>query len=182
MKKLLTAEESLLVADKSRPFELVRGEIVYMDWTGEEHADVAGELFGEMRAYVREHDLGKVYTADAGFLLAENPDTVRVPDVAFVSWARRGRVEHTAGAVPMPPDLAVEIISPSDTMKAVREKVKEYFEAGVQEVWIIEPWAQTVTKCLGSLLRTQTLGMEDMLDGGELLPGFTMRVAELFSE
>lgn len=179
-KKLLTAAEALHWHSNEQPTELVNGEIIYIEHTGEEHADIVGEVFSELRAYVCTHDLGKVFTADAGFLLKRDPDTVRVPDVAFISWLRRGRVAYNTGVVPMAPELAVEVVSPSDRMSEVREKIQEYFIYGVKEVWLIEPAVKTITKYLGSLLHTQILGTDDTLDGGVLLPGFALRVVNLF--
>lgn len=180
-KPWLTAAEAFKILDYKRPAELVKGEIVYMDWTGVNHGKIVGRLFTQLYLFVEEQQLGAVFTADTGFVLARNPDTVRVPDVAFVTQEKYQHVAPAeSGAVPMPPDLAIEVVSPNDTMKAVREKVKEYLEADVKEVWVVEPWAETVTKCIGSLTHTQVFGIADVLDGGELLPGFALRVVNLF--
>ena len=122
---------------------------------------------------------GRVLTCDSGFTLARNPDTVRGPDVAYVSR------ERWAGPLPdgygeFAPDLAVEIRSPSDRTGAVLAKVGEWLDAGANLIWVIDPMRQHVTvyRADGS---QAMLGLEDVLDGGSVLPGFSLWIAELFA-
>ena len=122
---------------------------------------------------------GRVLTCDSGFTLARNPDTVRGPDVAYVSR------ERWAGPMPdgygeFAPDLAVEIRSPSDRAGAVLAKVGDLLDAGSQLVWVIDPLRQQVT-VYGADGSQAVLGADDVLGGGELLPGFTYAIAELFA-
>ena len=117
---------------------------------------------------------------DSGFTLARNPDTVRGPDVAYVSR------ERWAGPLPdgygeFAPDLVVEIRSPSDRVGAVLAKVGEWLDAGSRIVWVVDPSRRLVTVYSADGSQA-VLGNEDVLDAGNLLPGFTFAIAELFAD
>src|SRR5574341_1913574 len=104
--------------------------------TGIQHGHIAGLLTQRLTAHVRTHNLGVVCTAEAGFRLAQHPDTVRAPDVAFIARERISAEGVPTGYWPGAPDLAVEIVSPSDRFDDVIEKVAEYLAAGTQLVWV----------------------------------------------
>ena len=129
---------------------------------------------------MREHRLGRVYTAETGFRLASNPDTVRAPDVAFVSQQRIGDVRPIRGYRAGPPDLAVEVISPSDTYTEVEDKVHDWLDAGTLMVIVVNPRRQTVT-----VYRSRTdiviLTKDEELDGQDVVPGWTLRIADVFA-
>jgi Uma2 family endonuclease len=129
-----------------------------------------------LKRYVREHKLGKVFTGDTGFRL--NKDAVRAPDVAFV---RRDRVEvvRSKGFARGTPDLAVEIFSPSDNIRQLMRKVKQYFAAGCHTVWIVYPDRREV-QALEASGSDRLLVVGDSIDAPELLPGFSVPVAEFF--
>lgn len=118
----VTADELLAMPDDGYRYELVKGELIQMSPPGEEHGSVAMRLAARLYFYVEEYNLGVVYAAETGFKLESDPDTVRAPDVAFLSRARRepaGRVDgYWSGA----PDLAVEVLSPDDRRRKVDEK------------------------------------------------------------
>ena len=123
--------------------------------------------------------LGIVYAAETGFKLASNPDVVRAPDVAFI---RRDRVEEVGdveGYWPGAPDLAVEVISPSDTYAEVQEKVFDWLEAGTKMVILVMPRKRAVT-VYRSLTDIIMLTEHDVLDGGDVVPGWKVPVRELF--
>jgi Uma2 family endonuclease len=131
--------------------------------------------------FVRQHDLGEVGGADWGARLFANPDTVRVPDVAFV---RKERLRD--GKLPRrfqdgAPDLVVEVLSPSDRYRRTARKVAEYLRAGASLVWIIDPDERSavVHRADGSM---DEYGADGVLDGGDLLPGFTLNLAEIWKE
>jgi Uma2 family endonuclease len=132
-----------------------------------------------LSAYVRSHRLGVVLAGDSGFILARKPDTVRGPDVAFVSNERFEQSGDTLQAFSGAPDLAVEVLSPSNTPAGVRAKIADYLAAGARVVWTVDAEARTVT-VYETLLRPQVFGEDQFLDGGEVVPGFRVRAGEIF--
>jgi len=121
-----------------------------------------------------------VLSAETGFLLARRPDTVRAPDVAFVSAERLEQARTTRGFFPGPPDLAVEVLSPTDRAGEVHAKVADYLAAGTRLVWVVEPGRHTI-RVYRTLLAPKTVGQEATLDGEEVLPGFRLPVSAVFS-
>ena len=130
--------------------------------------------------HVEANDLGVVYAAETGFKLASDPDTVRAPDIAFVSKNRLEEAGSVEGYWPGAPDLAVEVVSPSDTYTAVEEKAQDYLQAGALAVWVVDPRRSTVT-VYTSLTDIAILTGADVLDGGEIIPGFRCKVSDIFA-
>lgn len=176
----VTADELLQIPSDGYRYELVRGEIRKMTPAGGEHGRVGGNLMISLGAYVRVHQLGAVYLAETGFRLASNPDTVRAPDVSFIRSERVQALGVVRGYVPGAPDLAVEVISPGDTYTEVGEKVLEWLDAGTRLVIVVDPWKRWVT-VYHSRADIHVLGENDVLDGGDVVPGWTLPVKELFS-
>jgi Uma2 family endonuclease len=178
--RLLTAEELLqLPTGIGQRYELVRGEIKTTPPAGYEHGDLALALGARLRTFVQQKGLGRVVGAETGFILRRNPDTVRAPDVAFVSRAREAAVGKVKGFFPGAPDLAVEVISPSEGAQDIDRKVEEYFDAGTQQVWIIFPETRRVV-VYRSPHESVRYGTTGVIEGGDLLPGFACPGAELF--
>ncbi|MCS6939841.1 MAG: Uma2 family endonuclease [Roseiflexaceae bacterium] len=175
----ITAEDLAQMSFGEQRVELVRGEVIAMAPAGAEHGEIAGFTFGALFNFVRAHNLGSLYAAETGFILARNPDTVRAPDVAFVAAERAAQQRGRTGFFEGPPDLAVEVVSPNDTAEDVEAKVLDYLEAGAKMVWIVRPRTRTVT-VYRSLRQVQVLRPGDTLDGGDVLPGFTTPVEALF--
>jgi Uma2 family endonuclease len=169
-----TAEELLRAGDIGR-CELIRGELVMMVPPGGEHGRLSNEIAHHLTAFVKSRKAGLVL-AEAGFILARNPDTVRAPDVAFLRAGRSLGRGYIRGA----PDLAVEVLSPDDRPGYVREKVAEWLEAGAAVVWVVDPRSRTVAVHLrGS--EPETLGDGDVLRGGGVLQGLAIPVREIFA-
>lgn len=175
---LVTVEEFERFPEEQGRSELVRGRIVREPPAGFGHGDLASRIDYRLRRIVEERALGKVVTAETGFVLSEDPPTVRVPDVAFVT-AERVPSERLTGFAPFAPDLAVEIMSPSNTVSEIQEKVLEYLDAGTRLVWVVDPATDTIT-VWHSRGDIRLLGREDELQGGDVLPGFRLSVAEVF--
>lgn len=159
-------------------YELVKGVPVEMPPVSSEHGDVAALVVEFLAPYVRQRDLGRV-KVETGYQLDE--DTMRAPDVSFVSKARQQQIDSPEKLVPFPPDLAVEIVSPSEAAVLVHGKVRDYLRAGVRLVWVVYPdEREIVAHYPGGT--AQTLTADDTLSGGEVIPGFTVPVRELFGE
>ena len=175
----VTAEELLRMPDDGFRYELVRGELRKMAPAGSEHGYLAVRVTGPLWLHVETHKLGRVYAAETGFQLASDPDTVRAPDAAFVSQQRIEEVGPVRGYWPGAPDLAIEVISPSDTYTEVEDKVFTWIDAGTRMVVVLNPRRRTVT-----VYRSRTdltvLTEEDTLDGQDVVPGWTLPIADLF--
>ena len=178
--RLVTAEELLDMPDDGYRYELVRGELRKMAPAGYRHGKSAGKINGLLFVHVAANNLGTVPTAETGFLLASDPDLVRVPDVAFV---RREREEATGvvdGFFPGPPDLAVEVISPNDRYTEVAEKVEDWLNAGTRMVIVVDSRRRVAAVHLPGT-EPITLTEQDTLDGGDVVPGWNMPVADIFA-
>ena len=168
---VLTAEEYFQLNPEGRT-ELIQGEVMPMSPSGNIHGRLASRLDRYVGAFIEEHGLGETYTADAGFILSRNPDTVRAPDVAFLSRERIPAEGLPEGFFPGPPDLAIEVVSPGDRWSEIEDKLREYLEAGTREVWIVDPKHRTVQVCTPPLER-RTLQGADVLTT-PLLPGVSL--------
>src|SRR3989304_5519359 len=143
-KTLLTSEDLWkIVADGSR-YELSRGELVPMTPVGFQHSAIVGRLGKLLSNYVDEKQLG-IVGMEGGFKLRREPDTLRAPDLHFISKDRLAKEGITEKFADYPPDLAVEVLPPADTATATQKKVEEYLTGGVPLIWIVDPVLQRVT-------------------------------------
>jgi Uma2 family endonuclease len=179
--KPFTADELLALPDDGWRYELVKGELIRMSPTGQEHGVLTLNLAAPLHAFVKHNKLGIVCAAETGFVLSRDPDTVRAPDIAFISRERYVKVGRTPKYWEGAPDLAVEVLSPSDTVKRVEGKVVNWLEGGARMVWIVSPKLHTVTVYL-SLTEISVLTEKNILDGGEVIRGFEIPVAEIFAD
>ena len=165
--------EEFLESDLGR-YEYVKGEAVQMSPTSVEHGDISTNLVVPLGMHVRENQLGRVYTSDTGFRVGTQ---VLVPDIAFVATERLP--EDKSKSFPVPPDLAVEVVSPSDKQSRVSEKVLAYLEAGTRLVWIINPVLRTVAVYRPGKDFTLLTDV-DTLTGEDVVGGFSYEVSLLF--
>ena len=179
LKTLFTAEELFCLPADERRLELVKGKLYEMAPAGGRHGRVAMRIGRLLDTHVELTGLGQVFAAETGFTLQRNPDTVRAPDAAFVAQDRMPPGETPDGYLALAPDLAVEVISPNDRPREVREKVADWLNAGTRLVWVIYPVSRIVAvhRPPDSV---EELGAEDLLDGTEVVPGFACRLGELF--
>jgi Uma2 family endonuclease len=175
----LTAEEFAALPHKGLRLELVRGEIVAMAPSFGDHGHTAGRLAMLLGHHVLTDGLGEVYVAEAGFLLARNPDTVRAPDVAFIQASRMTPEARATQWIPVIPDLVVEVVSSGDRPGEIGDKVHTWLEAGVRLVWVVWPQRRAVEVHRPGQLAV-TLGPEDRLDGDDVVPGFSVLVSRVF--
>jgi len=176
--RLVTAEEFARIPDDDQHYELVEGRVVRMSPPGFRHGLVATRIAALLYQHVEARRLGAVLTP-AGFWLATDPDTVREPDIAFVRAERMPATGPLDGFWPGPPDLAAEIRSPRDRLATIIDRVRDYLARGVRAVWVVDPKKKTVTVHRGES-EPVTLGMDDELDAGEIVPGFTCAVRRFF--
>jgi len=174
--KTTWTDEELMWVEHEGKVELVNGELILMTPAGMEQGEVDVNLILQLGNYVKPRQLGKVYDAQTGFRPHEN---LRAPDVAFVRLERLPGGRSPQGFGHFPPDLAVEVFAPGETVVDYADKVAEYFRWGVRLVWLVDPAQQTVTVCHSPSAMT-TLTAHDELSGEEVVPGFTCRVGELF--
>lgn len=176
----MTAEELLrLPTGMGERYELVEGELRIMSPAGSRHGRIALRLGSFLEQAARQGRLGETFGAETGFVLSQHPDTVRAPDAAFVAAARIPAGGLPDGFFPGAPDLAVEVISPSEAAADINRKVTEYFQAGARLVWVVYPDMRQVV-VFRSARASVALAADDTLDGGELIPGFACPVANIF--
>lgn len=176
--KLITAEEFFRMPDPPNGYqqELVRGVIVTMPPPGGMHGISCLKVARKVGNFVDENNRGTVTSNDTGFITSRDPDSVRGPDVAF--WSKERLPHIPVGYMDVAPDLAVEVLSPSNTSKQIREKLIEYFARGVRAVWVVAPEDRTVT-VYRSPEEGRLLHENAILTGDDVLPGFSCRVADL---
>lgn len=177
--KLLTDDDLLRLHSQGVKGELIRGVFCETVSMGIEHGEIAFNLGGEIRAFVRPRRLGRVVGSDVGIWLANDPDTVREPDLAFIPADRLPLDVRVTGYPEVVPALVAEIVSPSDSLREVHDKARMWLSHGVALVWVVFPDSRTVdVHQNGSPVAT--LAEDDSLDGGTVLPGFSLPVREVF--
>jgi Uma2 family endonuclease len=173
---LMTVEQLLTLAGDGRS-ELVRGEFVKLPPRGVLQAFVLSRLLSRLAPFLEQPKIGRIGIS-LGVVLSRDPDTVRAPDISFLSKARLSHPPSTKffeGA----PDLAIEVLSPDDRSSKTQEKVREYLAAGARQVWIVDPQTETVTVHLPGGA-SQSYAGDSEVSGGDVLPGFSFRPADLF--
>lgn len=175
--RLVTADELERFPDDDYRYELVDGRLIRMSPVGYQHGVVVTRVAGLLDRHVQSRHLGAV-VIEVGFTLANNPDTVRGPDIAFI---RRDRIPTPAptGFWKGPPDLAVEVLSPDDRASEVHGKIAQYLARGVKAVVVIDPGARSI----GVSRRGEAVTLtrpEERLDLTDVIPGFRCGVAEVF--
>lgn len=167
--------EAAIQLDSEKSYEFVNGQWEEKEMPGARHSGVCGRLTHKLREFVSSQDLGEVYP-EASFQIGSNE---RIPDLALVLAERIPPEGEPETKWPMPPDLAIEIISPSDFYEKVYAKAMEYLAAGVKQVWVISPENQAIT-----IYRSETniiaFPLESELVSEDLLPGFRCPLREIF--
>jgi len=167
---------ALTVLNPEKEYEIVAGQPEEKAMGGARHGGIGARLLIRLGSYVEAQRLGGVYGPDTSFQIGPNE---RLPDIAFVAADRIPPEGEPQGMWPFAPDLAVEILSPTDLHEKVSGKIREYFTAGVRQVWLISPEYKTVT-IYQSPTEVRMLTEEVELSSDEILPGFRCRLRELF--
>ena len=177
--KVWTDEELTALPKDGYKRELLQGEII-MSPAGSEHGIISVAVGAELRAHARQHKLGAVFDSSTGFRLSS--DDVLSPDAAFVSQARLVSLRRVPrGFFPGAPDLVVEVLSPSDTLDYVHEKMARYFASGTRLAWAVNPAERNALVYRGPAA-DHLLRVTDALDGEDVLPGFRLPLSDLFAE
>ena len=176
--KLMTAAELLAMPrSDGKKYELIRGELIEKMPTGDPHAIVVIMIGTVLNLFVGPRNYGGVRAGEPGYLLEIGPDTVRAPDVA---WIAPGRIPPgTQGYPNLAPDLAVEVKSPSNSYPEMHRKAVMWLSYGSRQVWVADPEHTTLTRYTPGATPV-VLRADDIIDGGDLLPGFTAPVWSLF--
>lgn len=176
---LMTAEELERLDLPGKATELIRGQLIVREPPGTRHGIIAANLCILLGGFVRREKLGAVSAQDTGFKIESNPDTVRAPDVAYISNARLGAVGRR-GYAPVAPDLAAEVLSPDYRAGEVFSKVGSWLSAGSKLVWVVDPDREEVRAYRpdGSV---RIISGDGTLDGEDVLSGFTCSVREILS-
>ncbi|REJ89274.1 MAG: Uma2 family endonuclease [Planctomycetota bacterium] len=177
--KLVTAEQYAEMTIDA-PVELVRGEVVEMTRPGMRHGVVCGRVYYRIEAWAAIGGRGFAATNDTGVITGRDPDTVRGPDVLYVSKQRLPGGEIPSGLLQVVPDLAVEVLSPTDVWKEVIEKVSEYLAAGVREVWVVDPELRNV-QIFRPDTAPRTLKESNEIDSPDVLLEFKCVVSDFFT-
>ncbi len=177
---MITAEHLAQLPDDGNRYELVEGVLNMMSPAGGRHGRVAGRIFKLLANHVDDNKLGATFAAETGFRISSNPDTVRAPDAAFVCQEKMDQLGDDSGFLPFAPDLAVEVVSPSDSFAAVEDKAFSWLDAGTQLVLIVEPETETV-HAYRSRRNIIVWKLGEMLDVNDVLAGWKFKVAELFT-
>jgi Uma2 family endonuclease len=173
-----TEADLLNAPEDGRKYELVDGELVVSP-AGSRHGAVCIKLSTRLATFIEPRRLGHLFDSSTGFRMPNG--NVRLPDVAFVARGRFEGDKVPEGFSPVPPDLAVEVLSPDDRPRHVLDKVGEYLDAGVPLVWVLDPKTRTAT-IHRSLSSVRTVAESGDLDGEDVLPGFRCSLADILAE
>lgn len=177
---LMTEDDLLRLPSDNLRHELVNGELRTTAPANSDHGVTVVNLTGPMWHHVKQHHLGVVFGAETGFTIEKNPDTVLAPDLAFVTRDRIPATGIPHKYFPGAPDLAVEVVSPGDTIHEVDEKVERWLGAGARLVWVVNSRTRNVT-LHASGRAPRILTEQQTLDGEEVVPGFHVAVREIFT-
>ena len=177
----MTAGDLLRLHGKGVRGELIRGVLHETMPTGYEHGTIVVNLSTELRNFVKPRKVGSVTASDSGVWLERDPDTVREPDIAYFSAERMPPGVRVTGYAEVAPDLAVEVVSPNNTLVEVNDKALMWLSYGVRLVWVVHPDTRTVDVYRSGHAAT-TLTKDDTLDGLDALPGFICGVSEVFED
>lgn len=180
VEKPISVDDFYEIAFEGFRGELVEGELRETMPTSILHGIIAGRIAIILGFFVLQNKLGEVLTAETGFRLFTDKKTVRVPDISFLSNEKLAGIKNVNKFYEGTPDLAIEVISLSETYSDVQSKLEDYLSAGVKMVWIIRPENKTVTS-YRALSDFKTLRENEELNGEDVLPNFKCKLADIFA-
>ncbi len=178
---LVTADELLRLSARGFRGELVRGVLRETMATNREHGFIVVNLASELRNFVKPRRLGSIVASDSGVLIERDPDTVREPDVAYTSFERQPRGANRTSYAEVVPDLVVEVASPNDPRGYPAERSQMWLSFGVELVWFVFPETRSID-VYRSVQPVITVSGDELLDGLDVLPGFSCPLTDIFDE
>ena len=176
---LLTAEEFFLREDLDSLTELVKGEVIQLPPADSYHGTICAKLVFLIMQHANQHELGHVFSNDGTIITERGPDSVRGADVGYISYAKIPKGQYPRGPLTIPPDLIVEVRSPSDRWVKIQRKVVEYLDAGVRVVCVVDPTTETA-RIYRSDRDEEQLKNGDLVRFDDILPGFSFPLKQLF--
>ena len=176
---LLTAEEFFLRDDFDSQTELVKGEVIQMPPADSYHGTICVNIAVLLKQHAKQHDSGHVFSNDGTIITERGPDSVRGADVGYISYAKIPKGQYPRGPLNIPPDLIVEVRSPSDRWVKIQRKVVEYIDAGVTVVCVVDPTTETA-RIYRSDRDEEQLKNGDLVRFDDILPGFSFPLKQLF--
>jgi Uma2 family endonuclease len=177
--KLMTWQEFAALPDDGQRHELIRGELITMPPPHTNHGFYSLNIAAPLRAAVRASQSGRAYGPEGGYLLDSDPDTVRSPDASFVALARSPHLLKDGEYLRGSPEFLAEVLSPTDRLYDVEEKVEEWFAGGARLIWVVNPRRKVVIVHRPNA-EPVTFRIDDTLDATDVVPGFTLPVAAIF--
>ena len=175
----ITAEELLKLHSKGVRGELIRGVLCETPLSGLEHAEIVANLSGILGIFNRQARIGRLMAGGPGIWIERSPDTVRAPDIAFYSAERLASDVSIPGYAEIVPDLAIEVVSPNDTVTEVNDKARMWVASGVKLLWVVWPRWRTV-EIFRPGENVVELSGDAILEGQDILPGFSTPITEIF--
>lgn len=177
--KLMTADDlAQMTPEPGYRYELIRGVVRRVAAAGARHGRIAFGVALRLGNHVEEDRLGSLFSSDTGFVIERDPEVIAMPDIGFVRTERMPPGETPEGYVPVVPDLAVEVVSPTDRWVDVEEKVALYLDNGVPLVWLFVPRLRVV-RVYAAGKPVEELDEDGVLDGGEVVPGFRLAIRDV---
>ncbi len=176
---LITADELLEMDLEPGRYDLIDGDLYQMAPAGDGHGETTINITIPVGVHVRANDLGSVFAAETGFVIGEDPDIVVAPDLAFVRKGRLAPDRDKRRFARIVPDFAVEVVSPSDYPKLIQLKIDTYLIVNIPMLVVVSPERQMI-RVYRHGFEPVELGVGDVLDGGDVLPGFRLPVADIF--
>lgn len=179
--RLITADDLLRLYSEGVNGELIRGVLCETMPPGLDHGEIVINIGFLLKQFLQTHRLGRVMGGDPGIWIERSPDTVRAPDIAFYTLERLPPGVKTPGYSELIPDMVVEVVSPNDRPTQVNDKAEMWLRRGVRLVWVVWPDRGTV-EVYSPTQRVVELSDDAMLEGGDILPGFSTPVTSIFEE
>ncbi|NCJ05579.1 Uma2 family endonuclease [Synechococcales cyanobacterium C] len=179
-KKFWTDEEFMALPDDGHRYEIINGELIDMGNSGALHGYVCSTLMILLGGYVRIQKLGAMFDSSTAFKMKNG--NKRSPDISFFAKERLQGITELPSFLEGAPDLAIEVLSPGNTVEEIHDKLVEYFENGTRLVWIIHPTEHYILVYRSAQEPDRLLKSADSLDGEDVIPGFTLPVADLFQQ
>jgi Uma2 family endonuclease len=177
----MTAEQLFAQPSDGYRYELIEGVLRMMSPAGGRHGRIANRIAFLLGKHVEAQQWGVVFAAETGFLISREPDTVLAPDVAFLQQSRYAALEDEVHYLPLAPDLAVEVLSPSDTFSRVEAKAMAWLEAGTRVVLVIDPELETV-HAIRSPKRIEIFRGDETVDCSDAVPGWRFPPQDIFAQ